>query len=366
MKVKNSFILLNPGPVNLTSRVRQALLNPDICHREPEFSKLQDEIRNGLLRVYGLSPKKYVSILFTGSGTVAVESMIANFVSPSGKLLVLVNGVYGERIKNMAQIHNIPNAILSYHWGDAIKIEDVEETLKKDKKITHIAVVQHETTTGRLNNLKGLGALCRKYKKELLVDAVSSFGAEELNFAGWRIAACAASANKCLHGVPGVAFVIAKREDFNKISYYPKKSFYLDLFNHYQHQEKGSSPFTHAVHVFYAFAEALSEFRGMGGVKARKKRYDTLAALVRKRAKEIGLRFYLNGGPLSCVLTAFYIPDGMTYQGLHDYLRKHGFVIYAGQGNLSKIIFRIANMGNISKKDIERLFRILKERLCRR
>ncbi|HLC14840.1 MAG TPA: 2-aminoethylphosphonate aminotransferase [Thermodesulfovibrionia bacterium] len=365
MTTKNKhqeLILLNPGPVNLTQRVRNALLSPDICHREPEFTELQETIRRALLDVYGLSSVDYASVLITGSGTAAVESMITSLISHDGKLLVLSNGVYGERIKKIAECYGIDTAVLSCEWGREFDTLEIEKILREDKALSSVAVVHHETTTGRLNDVSKVGAVCKRFGKALFVDAVSSFGAEELQFDNWGITACAVSANKCLHSVPGASFVIVQRKSMRST---PCRSVYLNLFDYYQHQENGSSPFTHAVHVFYALAEALAEFEEMGGWRERKKTYEKLASLIRKNAATSGIRQYLTSGPLACSLTAFYLPDNISYTRLHDLLRQAGFVIYAGQGKISSMIFRIANMGALTENDIDRLFVHIKEILCR-
>jgi len=153
--VEDKLVLLNPGPVNLTSRVRNALTKPDLCHREPEFSRLQGHIRSALINVYELSKEEYGSVLLTGSGTLAVESMITSLIPRHGKLLVLANGVYGERIQKMAQAHGINHAVVAHQWGKELDMARIEAQLADDGEVSHVAVVHHETTTGCLNDLKG-------------------------------------------------------------------------------------------------------------------------------------------------------------------------------------------------------------------
>lgn len=204
-------LLLNPGPVTLTERVRQSLLQPDLCHRESEFFDLQDEARARLVAAYALDPAEWSAVLMTGSGTAAVESMIAALVPENGKLLVIENGVYGERITQIATQYRIAHDVLKHDWMQAPDLARVAEKLDADRAITHVAVIHHETTTGRLNDLDALAAVCRARGVRMLVDGVSSFGAEAVDFAGGDIDALAATANKCLHGVPGAAFVIVRR-----------------------------------------------------------------------------------------------------------------------------------------------------------
>src|ERR1700722_13898261 len=208
-------LLLNPGPVTLSERVRRSLLQPDLCHRESEFFDLQDEARTRLLAVYGLDPAQWAAVLMTGSGTAAVESMMASLVPEGGRVLIVENGVYGERIAQMCAQYRIPHERIVGSWMEAPDVRAIAARLDAapaDAPFTHISVVHHETTTGRLNDLRRLADLCRSRDLTLLLDGVSSFGAEALDFAQGRLAAVAATANKCLHGVPGVSFVIVRRE----------------------------------------------------------------------------------------------------------------------------------------------------------
>ena len=172
-------ILLNPGPVNLSDRVRKALLNPDLCHREGEFSQLQTRIRQLLLKVYNLPSEEWAAVLFTGSGTAGMEAMITSLVPREGKLLVIENGVYGERISKIANIHGIDYLTFHHAWGEEIKLQELVKFFAQNSDISHLAVVHHETTTGRLNNLAPLASICREHSIQLLVDGVSSFGDSE-------------------------------------------------------------------------------------------------------------------------------------------------------------------------------------------
>ncbi len=346
-------ILLNPGPVTLSTRVREALLKPDLCHREPEFSTLQRSIRERLLTVYGLDARDWAAILLTGSGTAAVEAMISSLVPRGGALLVAENGVYGERIRTIAERHGIDTLAVVADWQGTIDVAGVREALAANPRITHVAAVHHETTTGRLNDLEPLAAACREHRVQLLIDAVSSFGAEAIDFAHWPIAACAATANKCLHGVPGTSFVITRRAALPAAA--PKRTLYLDLETYLANQDGGGTPFTQSVQTFYALDEALAEFFDQGGWAARRACYRARQAAIRDRLRELGVDALLAPADSSCVLQAFRLPAGITYAQLHDGLKARGFVIYAGQGKLAAGIFRISTMGDIGDADLVRL-----------
>jgi 2-aminoethylphosphonate-pyruvate transaminase len=358
-------ILLNPGPVNLSDRVRNALLRPDLCHREVEFSQLQSTIREKLLQIYDLSGDRWAAVLLTGSGTAAMEAMVTTLVPRNGKLLVIENGVYGERLSKIANIHGIEYTTLHHPWGAEIDIKRLVTLLDENDGITHLAVVHHETTTGRLNNLAQLGTICQERKIKLLVDAVSSFGAEELNFESWGITAAAATANKCLHGVPGTAFVIVRRDALAGADTIPR-TLYLDLATYCQQQDKGGTPFTQSVQVFYALAEALQELEEAGGWRARHSYYSQLVNLVRNELLGMGIEPLLPATSSSVVLNAFYLPEGLSYDEFHDQLKAQGYVIYAGQGTLAKSIFRVSTMGAIARADMERFVAVVKQIILER
>lgn len=347
-------LLLNPGPVTLSARVRQALQGPDLCHREPEFSALQDEIRARLLAVYGLAPAEWTAVLLTGSGTAALEAMLTTLVPRGGHLLVVENGVYGERLARIAELHAIRCTRVTHTWGAALDHARIAAALGADPGITHLAAVHHETTTGRLNDLGPLAALCRRHAVRLLVDAVSSFGGEPIECHTWDLAACAATANKCLHGIPGAAFVVVRRADLAAAAQ-PPRTLYLDLAGYARAQEAGGTPFTQSVQAFYALAEALRELEDAGGWAVRHAHYRFLARIVRDGLQGLGLEPLLEADASSVVLGAYRLAPGLDYRTLHDGLKARGFVIYAGQGELARTLFRISTMGALTEADMHRL-----------
>jgi len=347
--------LLNPGPVTLTERVRNSLLREDLCHREPEFVVLQRDVQARLARVYPEAAQDYEAVLVTGSGTAAVEAMIGSLVPQDGKALVVVNGVYGERIASILAAQKKAHETIASKWTEPMDLAAVEKKLASDKTITHVAAIHHETTTGRLNDMRALGALCKKYGVSLLLDAVSSFAGEELRFEDWNLEACAATANKCLHGVPGMAFVLVRKRAFTERKT-GATSVYLDLFKHQQHAASGYPPFTPAVHSLYALQEALAELEDEGGWKVRHERYARYSRKVMSGLKEMGVELFLEGPQVySVILTSYKMPKTVSYEVLHDRLKDAGFIIYAGQGPFQGNIFRISTMGALTDADIDRL-----------
>jgi 2-aminoethylphosphonate-pyruvate transaminase len=348
-------LLLNPGPVTLTERVRRSLLQPDLCHRESEFFDLQDEARSRLLGAYKVPVQHWSSVLLTASGTAAVESMLAALVPANGRLLIIENGVYGERMAQICAQYGISHERLIGEWMQAPDWTAVSarmDAAKATRPFTHAAIVHHETTTGRLNDLQALCGLCRGRGIGVLADCVSSFGAEDIDFSDAALHAVAATANKCLHGVPGAAFVIARRAALESAT---SRTYYLDLTRLARLQDQRNTPFTPAVQAYYALVEALREYEEEGGRPARHARYAALAEQARAGLAKLGMAAVLAPQDSSVVLRAYRLPTGVTYPALHDALKADGFVIYAGQGGLSTSLFRISTMGAMGASDIDRL-----------
>jgi 2-aminoethylphosphonate-pyruvate transaminase len=348
-------ILLNPGPVVLSERIRQALLKPDLCHREQEFIDLQNRIKSDLLDVYQLPADQWASIVFTGSGTSAMEAMMTSLIPVHGKVLIIENGVYGERLTKIAKIHDIAHVVQHHEWGEEIDLNKLEGELRYHKELSHVAVVHHETTTGRLNNIDTIAELCKKHSNTpILLDGISSFAAEEIKFEQWNIAACAATANKCCHAVPGTSFVIVNREAMQQMIATPARTLYLDLVTYLKAQDNNGTPFTQSIQTFYALAEALDELKDNGGWEKRQQDYWEKMNIVRDGLLKLDIKPYFNKEDCSCVLNAFHLPEGVSYEELHDKLKTAGFIIYAGQGGFAKSLFRISCMGEISESDMER------------
>lgn len=350
-------ILLNPGPVSLSEGVRQAVASVDLCHREVEFFELQDQLIRALLDIYLCDPKEWTAVLVGGSGTSAMEAMLASLLPGDAHVLVLENGVYGERLSKLAEIYGISHQILNASWGAEIDLDAVDALLAAGG-ISHLAAVHHETTTGRLNPLEAIAELCAKHDVQLLLDAVSSFGAESIPFDNKALQAVAATANKCLHGIPGLAMVLCRSTALQQ--QIKPRTLSLNLVTWAEMQAKQSTPFTPAVNGMLGLDQALRELAHQGGWQARRTRYRKLAGRVAKTLKSLGVEPWLAADESSCVLRSYQLPTGLTYNALHDGLKQHGFVIYAGQGKLAEQLFRISTMGDISDYDMARLEQALK------
>jgi 2-aminoethylphosphonate-pyruvate transaminase len=348
--------LLNPGPVTLAPSVRAALAaSADLCHREPEYAALQRSVRHDLAGLYAAGPS-HSTTLITGSGTAAVEAMLTSLVPGDGSVLIASNGVYGQRMAAMATRAGVRHIVVESGIADPIDFGEISRLLAATPEVSHIAAVHHETTIGRLNDLDRLTEAGGG--RPLLLDAVSSFGAEEIRFSDWNVEACAATANKCLHGVPGIAFVVARREALEEERGRPP-SVYLDLAANHRAQEDGYPQFTPAVQSAIALEAALADLIAAGGWPARRDRYRHLMGRVRDGFAAAGVEALLPPGDNAASLTSFKLPGEHDFEDLSRSLSEADFVIYPGQRELYAEIFRVAVMGDLSDEDIDELIDVM-------
>lgn len=348
---ERDWILLNPGPANTTRTVRQALLIPDLCHREPEFFAVMRECRVRLVRLAG-GGDAFTAVLFTGSGTAAVEAAICAAVPEGRSLLVVNNGVYGDRLVRIARVHGIPVEVLAYDIVTPVAPADVAGALRARPEVSHVALVHHETTTGLLNPLAEVARVAADLGRRVVVDAVSSLFGEPLDITQDGIDFVAASANKCLQAIPGISFVLARRSAIEVLKSRPPRSVYLDLYTHWATQEQDNTPFTPAVQVVHAVRQALIELEAEG-VAARLERYAENARILRSGLAALGFEILVPEGARTNVLTTFRLPPGVTYDALHDAMKRRGYIIYVGQGDIRNYAFRVANMGTLAPRDMD-------------
>jgi len=342
-------ILLNPGPVNVSRRVTAALARGDLCHREPEYAALQASIRERLVRAFA-PQDEFTAVLITGSGTAALEAAVTSVLSARGRLVVVSNGVYGERIAAIAAAARLPHTVVAGPWTEPPDVDRVARALE-EPDVEAVAVVHHETTTGLLNPVAELGRLAHARGKLVVVDSVSGLAGDTLDLDSADLVV--GTAGKCIQAFPGLAFVLVREPVMTRLASHPRRSVYLSLAIHHEAQERGTVAFTPAVQLAYALDEALAELLEEG-VEARLRRYGAAAALLRAGFERLGLRFVLPGALRSSSITALWLPQGRTYAALHDGLRARSFVVYEGQGSLAREIFRVANMGCLERSDYER------------
>ncbi|MGS2722591.1 2-aminoethylphosphonate--pyruvate transaminase [Porticoccus sp. GXU_MW_L64] len=354
----NPYILLTPGPLSTSKTVKATMLR-DWCTWDTDYNSIVQSIRADLVDMASHDPSQYTTGLMQGSGTFAVESVIGTALPRDGKLLVLANGAYGDRIGQIAEYLNIDVVVHDSGELQGPDLNKLRVSLASDSLITHVATVHCETTTGMLNPITEIGAIVKEAGRTYIVDAMSSFGGIPFKMEDVQADFMVSSANKCIQGVPGFGFVIAKKSEMDTLKG-RARSLSLDLYDQWQAMEKGNGKwrFTSPTHVVRAFRQALSETLSEGGVKARYKRYSTNQKTLVAGMRKLGFETLLSDEKQSPIITAFYSPksDTYTFESFYKALKVEGFVIYPGKvTNLDT--FRIGNIGEVYPEDIERLLK---------
>jgi len=357
----NPYLLLTPGPLSTTKTVKAAMLK-DWCTWDNDYNMVVQEIRHKLVHYATNNVAQYTSVLMQGSGTFSVEAMIGSAVPRTGKLLCIANGAYGNRIVQIVNILGIDNIVQDSTELGQINLQLVEKNLSENPDITHVIVVHCETTTGMLNPIDEISKIVKSYQKVFMVDAMSSFGGIAMDIDTLQIDYLVSSANKCIQGVPGFGFVIAKTEELKKCKG-NARSLSLDLYDQWQVMEKsnGKWRYTSPTHVVRAFYQALLELEEEGGPVAREKRYRTNQKILVKGMRDLGFETVLPDDCHSPIITGFVSPtdESYSFNGFYQTIKKEGFVIYPGKvTNLES--FRIGNIGDVHPLDIERLLEVIK------
>ncbi len=349
-------IIFSPGPANISERVRSALTLPDICHRDEECADLLNEVRRLIAEALKVNNDSHEIVLFSGSGTLAIESLLASLTNWDKKLLILSNGVYGERATEIAKIYGIEIETLKSNWGELPNLNEIGKQIS-DAEIGGVYLIHHETTTGLLNPLEEICHLAKKQNKLVLTDTISSIAGEHLDLE-WGLDAILGSSNKCFRGVPGVSFVILSKKLMAIAEKRQRRSYYSDLMTHLMRERNGETPFTPPVHSLFAFREALREILEEG-VENRIAHYRNISRLLRAGLKDIGLKLYLPEEHYSNTMTSVHLPSGFSFEELHTLLKEKGFIIYNAQGFLRGRLFMIGVVGVITEEDIKNFLEVL-------
>ena len=351
-------ILLNPGPATTTDSVKMAQVIPDICPREHEFGDLMEFVSLELTKI-AADPATHTAVLFGCSGTGVVESVLSSAVPPSKKVLIVNNGAYGKRMCQICDALNIGYIEFVSSSIEPIDLSALEAVVKENNNdLSHLAVIHHETTTGLLNNLDGLGALADKYGLEFIVDAMSSFAAVPIDMPGQKIHYLMASSNKNIQGMAGVGFILADKASLEKLKNHKSRSFYFDLYGQYQNFIKAHQMrFTPPVQTLYALKQAVIEAKEEG-LEARYARYSKSWEVLIAALKKMNLPFLVDEEHHSRIITSIFIPEGVDFDHLHDYFYERDFTIYPGKVS-DYDTFRIANIGDLTYKDMEAFLELL-------
>ena len=364
-------LLFTPGPLTTSATVKAAMQR-DIGSRDVDFTELVAGIRSELLRIAGVSREQgYEAVLMQGSGTFGLESVISSVIPREGRLVVLINGAYGQRMAMIAERLGISTRLVRWPENQSPQPAAVQRLIEEEPAATHVAMVHCETTTGILNPIGEIARIVKVGRREFIVDAMSSFGGVPLDLSELQIDYLVSSPNKCLEGVPGFCFVLARREPLEATKG-RARSVSLDLLAQWEGLEgNGQFRFTPPTHALLAFARALEELREEGGVAARSARYQANHETLRTGMRRLGFAEYLPAELQSNIITAFRYPDdpNFSFEDFYDRLRARGFLIYPGRLSQADC-FRIGTIGRINEEKVRDLIaaidRVLRSRVVKR
>jgi 2-aminoethylphosphonate-pyruvate transaminase len=315
--------------------------------RDARFLALNREVMERLPEIVH-GGDSFVTVPMQGSGTFAVEAMLTTFVPRDGGTLLLINGAYGQRAKRILEIAG--RKVVAYETPEDTPPNpaEVERILKAAPAITHVFMVHCETTSGILNPVAAVAKVAARHGKRLLIDAMSAFGALPLDSREIRFDAVAASSNKCLEGVPGLGYVVCRREAIAETKG-NATTLTLDLYDQHQNFLKtGQFRFTPPIHVIAAFHRALEEFWTEGGVSGRGGRYRDNARILIEGMRSLGFETLLPDALQAPIIITFHMPRNpkFVFQRFYDDLKERGFVIYPGKLTVADS-FRIGCIGRL-------------------
>ncbi len=339
-------LLLTPGPLTTSASVKQAMVH-DWGSRDQGFVAINKMVLEKIVELAG-AQGTHVTVPVQGSGTFAVEAMITTFVPRTGKLLVVMNGAYGQRARKIAEIAG--RAVATYETPEDTPPDfaALDALLAGDKAITHVFAVHCETTSGILNPIAELAALVARHGRRLLVDSMSAFGALEIDARKVPYDALAASSNKCLEGVPGLGFVVCRKEALAACKG-NATTLVLDLFDQAEGFAKtGQYRFTPPIHVIVALGKAIEEHAAEGGVAGRGKRYRENAKVLIDGMRAMGFRTLLADRLQAPIIVTFHMPTDprFVFQQFYDGLKDRGYVIYPGKLTVAES-FRMGCIGRL-------------------
>lgn len=352
-RIEDEPLLLTPGPVTLSARVKRAMLH-DYASGEAVMQETIAWSRRTLLDLCN-AQGTHTAIPLVGSGTSGTEAAIGTFVPPNGKLLIHTNGVYGDRLVEIARRIRTPFTSFRTAPYTPPTPEQFEAAIAADPGITHVMVVHCETSTGILNPIESIAAVCRRAGKGLLIDAVASFGAFMLDAKALSFDAVICSANKGLQAPPGLAWIVAKKSALEEAKG-NAHSLTLDLWDQNQHMDRtGMFRFTPATHLLLAFAEALREHAEEGGIAGRHDRYRRSWRRLVDGMRQMGFRTLLEDEVASPIVATFHEPldPAYSFKALYEGMKRRGFIIFPGRLAAANT-FRIACIGVVTEHDIGR------------
>ncbi len=340
--------LLTPGPLTTALSVKQAMLH-DWGSRDAGFIAINAEMRRRLVELVG-GGEDFTTVPMQGSGTFAVEAMIGTLVGPADKLLILVNGAYGQRMAKICAYAKRAHSLLEWPEDRPVEPALVAEALAADPAITHVAIVHCETTSGVLNPIAAVAKVVAASGRRLLIDSMSAFGALPVDVTSVPCDAVAASSNKCIEGIPGLGFVLCRKSALMAAKG-QAHALTLDLHEQWQTLEKTQQyRFTPPIHCIVAFAQALREHAAEGGVAGRGARYAANCRVLVEGMRAMGFVTLLPDEIQAPIIVTFRMPADprFDFPSFYDKLRARNFIIYPGKLTVADS-FRIGCIGRIDQ-----------------
>ena len=347
MNIEDTLIMI-PGPVPVVPRILRAMAKPVINHRGEEFADLLGECRALFADVFRT---KNDILLLSGSGTSGMEAAIGNLINRDETVVTPVNGKFGERFRDIGRLYG--NAVpIESDWGYPINLDRVAAALEEGAAA--VAMVHNETSVGMLNPAKEVGKLAQKHDTLFIMDGITSIGGSEVLVDEWGVDIAILGSQKCIGAPPGFAAVSVSKRAFEKMEDVQNPPYYLDLKAHKKSADKGQTPYTPSIPLFYAVQEAL-RIAHEEGLPARMQRHAAGAAAVRAAAGAMGIEMFPEPDELSGysdTVTAMKVPPGIAFDQMKKEMLAHKILIAGGQAHLKGNIFRIGSMGNFGPKDI--------------
>ena len=361
MNIKRN-ILLNPGPATTTDTVKAAQLVPDICPREREFGELMRELGTDLLKVVHANETEWTTVLFCGSGTIAMDACVSSLVPADGKLLIVNNGAYSARAAEMARAYSVPHIDLKFPIDGQPNLAEVERMLIEHPDITAVYTTHQETGTGILNPVREIGALAHAHGAVMIADTISTYAMIPFTVDDMNIDVCMSSAQKGIQGMTGLSYVLAKKSVLAAAKSYPVRSYYTNLvMQHTGFEQTGEMRFTPPVQVVYAAKRALAEYFAEGETK-KWARHTRVMDAIHEWLESLGLEEAIPREIQSGLVAAVRYPDDphFDFTRVHDYCYERGFTIYPGKMQTEKT-FRLCALGAIDVPDIAAFFHVLED-----
>jgi len=345
-------ILLTPGPLTTTLRTKLAMLK-DWGSWDADFNAVTASVRRSLLDIIH-GHDSHVVVPLQGSGTFSVEAAVATLVPHDGHVLVLDNGAYCKRAARLTTLMGRRCTVLPFDEAAQVSAAALADQLTADASISHVILIHCETGAGVLNPLQEVADVCAAHGKGLIVDAMSSFAALEIDARKVRFDALVAASGKCLEGVPGMGFVFIRKAILDGCAG-RSQSLAMDLHDQYIYMEKTTQwRFTPPTHVVVALAEAIAQFEEEGGQPARLARYQRNYSTLVDGMARLGFRPFLDPAIQAPIIVTFHAPADSRYEFKRFYAsaRERGFVLYPGK--LTQVeTFRVGCIGAIGPREME-------------